>query len=307
MDLVNERISIDMASEKLDPEVLALLVEEVGPFVEEEFSRRFMENTLVKIEAEKAEVSMEKLQQAISTRAKRILRTIPDETYLPVYSSTGLSSSSCELLRAFVIKNKEKVKKLLEASTIEDLGDLINMFLQALIQLPEMMPSVRANVSAAQILAAWIRGDTVDQIAKSHRKEIPSAETLATYIENLFGYKLPWGIAGFIRIARKELEIEKEDLSVVSKYFGSMVKSGVSTPAASWAIMSGVPFRGVAIALARKYLSGEQGWNLPSFRKWKSRVDLIELGSELALDEDDLHDVMQALSLTSDNPLLKWS
>lgn len=90
----------------------------------------------------------------------------------------------------------------------------------------------------------------VDTIAAEFRDDGVDTQKLTKFIEEYFGYAIPWGVSGLIKIACNVLKLEREDLSKHSAFFGSMVKYGIPTPEGAWAMLVGIPFRELAIRVS---------------------------------------------------------
>jgi len=295
--LVQDRISLENAALKLDPEVLALLVEESSPFQETEFSRDFLEHTLAAVQATESKVDIEPLQKAFAQQAKKIIEKLPDPTYLFVYSSTGLTSNSCEIIRKFVKSEEIIFRKLLTERVLEDQDVLISTFLSALVHLDEMQTYIDSSVPIRQLLKEWLLGRRVDEIKNNLDSQAPSIEVLAKFIERFFGFRLPWGISALIKIACKELEIDKDSLPPMVCWLPAMVKYGVPSPIAAWALMSGIHYRQLAIRIAEKYSKEKGEENFRSFQDWKRKLNLMNFAEEMDLDSDIIDDIIPAFMI----------
>jgi hypothetical protein len=84
-----------------------------------------------------------------------------------------------------------------------------------------------------------------------------------------------------------------------------MVKYGVPTPEAAWAMMVGIPFRDLAIRIADGYLRTKEETGFKDFREWLSSLDAERLQHEFGIDSPVLEDIVEALSVVALNPLLE--
>lgn len=142
------------------------------------------------------------------------------------------------------------------------------------------------------------------QLRAEFAADAPTVEELAKFIEDFFGYRLPWGISGYIRIATKMLDLSPASLSSFSRFFPSMVKFGVPFPEAAWAMAAGIPFRRVAMELASRYLREQSSPSYADFREWLGSLDAERLQHEYRLTSPVLEDVTRALARSNINPLL---
>jgi hypothetical protein len=108
-----------------------------------------------------------------------------------------------------------------------------------------------------------------------------------------------------VKITAKVLGLENDDLSNASKFLPTMIKFGVPTPEASWAMMAGVPFRELAIKFAVGYKAKHHKSDLRSFQEWIGTLDSDRLKLEYGLRPPILDDVGNALQRVGINPLLR--
>jgi len=74
-------------------------------------------------------------------------------------------------------------------------------------------------------------------------------------------------MAGCLRIARHVLGIN-EELPELQRWIPSMVKYGVNTPRACWAMSLGTPTRALAAALSRGFLEDSTDTSFRAYLKW---------------------------------------
>jgi hypothetical protein len=80
-----------------------------------------------------------------------------------------------------------------------------------------------------------------------------SPESLGRFIDDLFRYKLPLGVSGYLRIAAESLGLDRSQLSQYARFLPSMIKYGVPDPTACWALSIRVPSRLIAMKAAVAY------------------------------------------------------
>jgi replicative superfamily II helicase len=301
-DLMEKRISEDNLSEILDPEILALLVEEGTDFFH---AQNVLEKTLVNTQAKRMNLSTKPLSTVFEYLAEGIDKTISDKALLKVYSSTGLCSESCIKLGKYIQENGVRIKHLLKNAGPTDVNEIASIFLSGCINISEMRPEREFGGSYEALLLSWLKGTSVPQIVAEFSGQVTSLEELAKFIEDLFEYRLPWGLSALIEISKKELGINDRELSLYVQYFPAMVKFGVPTPEASWALTEGVPFRQIAIEIASKFIQEKSlSCEREDFIKWLSKFSSEQLHFEFGLEGQVLDDVNQALSRAGRNELL---
>ena len=302
--LVDERISEDSLDEILDPEILALLVEEGTNFFSDENLGNVLDSTLVRTQAERAHVPTTLLRKAFADLAKSIEKSVPNESLRQVYSITGLSTESCEMLRSYIELNSTKINNLLRSAGPSNIEEITSIFLNGCLSISEMESKQEFDGSYEKLLLYWIKGFSVPEIISEFSKPMTSSKDLAKLIEDLFGYRLPWGLSALIAVSKKSLGIEDKEVSKYITYFPAMVKFGVPTPEASWAMTAGMPFRKVAIQIAAMYVQ-ERPSEREDFLKWIKNINSEQLHYEFGLEGPILEDVNQALSKAGPNELLK--
>jgi len=304
-DLVDNRLSKSALSEILDPEILALLVEEGTEFFSAQNVEKILDGTLVQAQAKRIRVRTKPLNESFANIAKGITQLLPDKSYQQVYSSTGLSSESCEKLRTYVAENGATITHLLKNAGPSDVIEMATLFFEGCLLTSEMRPEREFGGSYTELLQLWLRGTEIPQIMLEFQEQTTSLEELAKFIEDIFEYRLPWGISALLGISMKELDVEVEELSKYAQYLPTMVKFGVPTPEASWALSAGIPFRETAMEIAAKYLQENRLPSRDDFIQWLGKLNSEELHYEFGLEGSTLEDVNKVLSRSGPNQLLK--
>ena len=302
---LDELLTKSALSETLDPEILALLVEEGPEFLLDENLQKLLSETLVQAQANRSGIGTEKIRQVFQETSEDIINLVPEKSYWPIYSSTGLSSKSCEAIRNYVVENRDRVSTLLREGSPAQVDNFVMMFLDACLTLPEMQPDREFGGSYNELLKSWLNGVSIHELVAEFGDQTTSLEELAKLIEELFAFRLPWGISAFIRIAAKELELQSEELCNFATFFPTMVKFGVPNPVACWAISAGMPYRKTGIDIAAKYLEETSSPNFQEFIEWIGDLNSEDLRYTFGLKGPVLEDVSRALSRSSFNPLLK--
>jgi helicase len=302
-DLVNDRINELEAGDKLDPEVLALVAEE-APADVDQWADEIISGTLAAVQAQKANLSTSALEEAVAATAVRITQEVPDPEVRTAYSATGLRTSSCQTLHQ-VIDNNPDLARYISAATVDDVADFGTVLVNACLTLEEMQPQLDFAGSYEDLLREWLSGLSVQELRLRHGEESTSSMEFGRFLEDFFGYRLPWGIAAIVRIASQSIPLEASEISPVAAFFPSMVKYGLPNPQATWAMSSGIPFRDVAIRVAGLYLRDHEATDYRAFLRWLGTIDLEALAVDFGLRGPILEDVARALSRAGINPLLE--
>ncbi len=302
--LAGERLTLENLREELDPEILALLVEEGSQPISDETISAVLGETLASVQASREKRDVQPLENAVRYTIDNINKIAKDNTYWSAYSSTGLSTASCEVLRGFILTKSDETLDLLKNANSGNLDRLATLFIQASLLVSAIQSEPAFGASLIELLKRWLAGTSIDKLATEY-ETLSSSEELARFIEDFFAYKLPWGVSAIIRIAQKTLGVGDDQLSTFTRFFPTMIKYGVPHPAASWAMAAGVPSRGVAIDLAALYLGSTDRHDYNNFLEWIGTVTDETLRHDLNLHGSILEDVSRVLFASGINPLLK--
>ena len=300
VDLIEERLTESALSAQLDPEILPLLVEESSVLSEVEI-QRLLDETLVQKQAFKDGVDLNRLKKVIEKTAMDI-KTITSPELIPIFSSTGLSGSSCIKITNIINEKKDYYKKLLSNATHNDCEELLDVFLDVCEGISEMkMDDI--DFYFKDILLKWLSGAHIEDIIDEFTDSEFKVEELVQFIETYFSYYLPWGITGFLKIAGSVLEIEDE-MSIYCRFLPSMIKYGVPNPETSWAMSVGVPSRSVATKIALEYLKETIDISYTNFITWFGSFDPELLKYKFDFDAYILEDISKASMRSGINELL---
>jgi helicase len=304
-DLIRGRLSEEVLKTDLDPEVLAMLVEE-GADAESKHIVKDLEESLVYSEAINHPILVNTLKRVFTNIADEIIQRVPDPDFRGIYSATGLSSISCELIRKHIASNEVGIGNLLESGEQGQIDEIVDMLLPVCLTLPEMQPERHFGGSYSELLKQWIKGTEILTLINEFGSLASSTDDLGRFIDDLFRYRLPWGISAYIKISSKILDIDRQTLPDFIKYFSSMVKFGLPDYPACWAMTTGIPSRQVAINLAAAFRDeAPTPLKYQDFIAWLSSMNIERLRMDFGLSGPILEDVSRSMFLASMNPLLR--
>jgi hypothetical protein len=185
------------------------------------------------------------------------------------------------------------------------LDEMINLLLPMCLVLSEMQPARPFSGSYRDLLRRWIDGTEIRDLILEFGEQAGSPEALGRFMDDLFCYRLPWGISGYIRIALKVLDIERTELSDFAKFFPSMVKFGLPDPVACWAMSVGIPSRRTAIEVAAAYRKEVTTLGYENFLEWLGTLNSERLHYDFGLTSPLLEDVHRVIFISGVNPLLR--
>ena len=301
--LVESRITTDALNAALDPDVLAMVVEEGENLFSQESVREVINESLTAIQARRDGVDDTSLQNTIFILGKEI-ETRSSFNELTVFSSTGLSSESCRSLSDYIKEEEESIRSLLTERRTNDIDSIIELMVEPVLGLQEMQSQYPFLGNLSDLLKNWIQGRPINAIMQEMQEDLPP-EDLSRVIEDLLINKLPWGISAFLRISRAIFGFSDTEISQYLKFFPSMVKYGVPSPEAAWAMSSGIPFRRTAIEIASAYAREVENINYKTFQEWVGNISTEDLSFKYMLKDPVLTDVNKELSQSFVNDMLR--
>lgn len=307
-ELTRVRLSADAienAAGVLDPEVLAIAVEEGIDSVDSDSWDSSLKGTYVEVQAKETQHELEPLLQVVRTAARNVFTRAPEASWRRVYAQTGLSSFSCSRLRDFVTAHSDDLRRLLPAAGNDDLQELSHHVMDIGFQLPEAQTTVSFAGDPEFLLALWLEGSPVEEIYSKVADAVDSGEQLSRFIEDLFGYRFPWIVSAFLRISREELGFDNNGLSDYARNYPTMIKYGVPDPIAAWAMSAGIPTRRTAILLAGAF--GRENYSLTheDFVTWLATLSDDTLVHDYGITGFILEDLRYKLGRMAINPLLR--
>lgn len=298
--LVADRISSADAAAQLDADLLALLVEEGQTALDDDDLAATFESSLFSIQARETDIPVQPLIQIMTSTARRISEDVPDVDTRRVYASTGLSSLSCQAIARHVSSSLPAVIRLLSDANLGDRDVAVDLLLDGLAEVREMEPRAALPVDTRGLLSAWLDGDSVLQISEDLGLDDP--QDVTEFVEDAFSYRLPWGASGYLRVASAMTDTTVA--STLAANLPGMIKYGVPSPEAAWAMSAGIASRGAAMAVAGEYLRSGEDRSAPSFRRWLGRLDPEALAERLGFRGAELESTARAVLRSHPNDLL---
>lgn len=299
-DLIEERISTADVAAQLDADLLALLVEEDAVGIEAENLAETLSSSLFHLQAIDAGLDVSPIIQVMSDTAIQISQNIPSVETRRVYASTGLSSRSCGTISNHIAANSAAVSHMLAASTLDEREDLVDLLLEGMSEISEMEPRAALPIDTRALLTAWCNGKLVRDMAERFDAD---PQEVTEFIEDSFSYRLPWGITGYLRIA--SVETSTPNSSPLTANIAGMLKFGVPSPEAVWALSAGVASRTASLMVADVYLRQGGDRSAIRFRRWLGRLDPDSLAERLGLTGAELEATARAVLRAQPNEYLQ--
>lgn len=247
-DLANDRLSNDVFRYQMDSELLGLMVEEtIGSEAEKRFEE-FLGHSFVRIQALSEQISLQPLRQRAFETLTAIRIEVVDDSLRAVFAKTGYDVRSCQ---AIVSRISEKADVLRPLLTSPDASPhiLIASILTDIGSLPQMVTDYEFEGDLGELAADWIGQLPMPEVVERYLPNGADERKFHRFLADFFGFRLPWGIGAYTQIAENVLGISGQ-LAESPRWLPSMVRYGVPTPKATWAMTLGCPSRELASVLA---------------------------------------------------------
>lgn len=282
-DLIQTQFTDDELTENfserlIDTHLLSMLVEESVDTPNEKILKDFLNDSLVKVQAITEGLDIEPLIKASTTVVHKIYNETKDENLRKIFSRTGLSIKSCKILSSRIQDNigifvdfckgngkQEFVLKFI-IDNLQDLNEMIGKEI-----------SYKDKFDDNDLISGWINLMSIPALATEFTNE-NEIEKVAEYIDTKFVYKLSWGANAFTQILAYNMGMELKDLPLFLKELSSMIKFGVNSQYASWAMSLGINSRNLAYRIGTKFKEevGETDFN--KFIEWFKQLNTDKLG-----------------------------
>lgn len=276
--------------ERLDAEMLIMLAEE--NLTDSQDILSLFNHTLASIQIRK-DSNYEYYQNLFLENMIESYDSVRDTInfkYLPVFKKTGLSSDSCIKIANFIIQNQVWVKDFIQVSSIDE---TIKTLLDFLVDLKEFSYDKDIGIDYFELFQEWMKGENIKSILRKY-DDIITPEEISRFIESNFSNTLPWIVSGFTQIFIAVNDIKESEISDYIKFLPAMIKNGVPTPAASWAISLGIPYRHTAIDISNMF-EQENFKGYDDFIKYVSRLTIDDLVNVYGLESPLLEEVYKKL------------
>jgi hypothetical protein len=298
-EVTANRLSTEGLGAEIDSDILALLAEEVdlkgtlsdllgGSLFAVQAQRLWPEDRLIWIRD---------VEEAVAHIAARV----PDRAKRVLYSGTGLSSQSCAALDEYVASHVGELSRALTAFSFERPYEILTLAREAMASVSEMEPRFDYPGDVDELLRLWLLGNPVAELISLIPPGI-EVEQLAQFIQDYFVYRLPWGLSAFLTMVRAgvggtvfQTTFEKLD------NLPAMVRYGLPSREATWAMSAGISSRRLALRLAERF--GRRDASPRVFRQWLADIP-TEVLEEYGLSGSDLRQTLRTAASAFPNPLV---
>ena len=137
------------------------------------------------------------------------------------------------------------------------------------------------------LIEDWLGQKPMREIASDHLPEDSDVNRFQRdFMADYFGYKLPWGIASFVRIANNTLKLDGVASAIV-QWLAPMVRYGVATRGATWAMTVGCPTRDLSTRIAEAFTEDIPEGTYRDFIQWFSSLTSEDFISRMNATPDE--------------------
>ena len=269
--LIEDRLSREEFRANLDSDLLVTLVEEtVGTKAEEQF-RSLVGDSFVSIQARNTRQPTGRLVETGVETIQQIRSEVPDSLQREAFALTGLDVASCTVIEQRILQDADTIRSLLTESFTQA-QDIALTVHRTIGGLNSLSPKDETIENLEDVMEDWLGQVPMPEIIAAY---LPSRADVNRFqrevVSDYFGYRLPWGIASFIRIADNALQIG-DDISTTAQWLAPMVRHGVSTVQAAWAMTVGCPTRDLSVKIAEAFAEVNVHGAYTDFIEWFSSL-----------------------------------
>lgn len=124
----------------------------------------------------------------------------------------------------------------------------------------------------------------------------------ADIVDGIMGHDAPWAVSALVGIAALETGTDAASLPPSIRHLPGMLRHGVASPEASWAMRLGVTSRRAAMSMAA---DSPAGIGFADFAAWLSGIDAATLSGRYGAEEGDATRIAAAASGILPNRLVR--
>ena len=201
---------------------------------------------------------------------KDIRQEIPEETRRRAFALTGLDVATCKTIETRILANLDRVRYLLTDPEVQP-QEIIRTIHSAIADLPSFTPRYDFVGDIDELIQDWLAQKSMQDITSQH---LPAANSdlnrfQRDLIGDYFGYKLPWAIASYIGIANNAMGLDG-NVSKDVQWLAPMLRYGVATKEAAWAMTVGCPTRDLSTRIADAFVTYDPDGTYRDFVRWFS-------------------------------------
>lgn len=261
-----EREELAVWLDFLDAQLIALMEEQHAREITPDDLQALLQRSLLMLQLEsepEGVLTAELANDLLYARVQSIRSRFPARRQRQNFYRLGFPLSDCETVES----NKDDLlAKFLAARDYcrwptATRCDFLASVLAFLLRLRELRPQESSLAGKLKenwqqvwrhVLALWLQGHTcnemIDHLSVAQATDSPAE--LSVFIDDLFGYRAPWGLNALSAYLQQIATETGQELPSITDYFPALLKYGVHSPAASSLLALGLESRKLALKLA---------------------------------------------------------
>ena len=196
---------------------------------------------------------------------------MPEGPRREAFALTGLDVATCTAIEKRILEDEEQIRRMLTDQDVHP-HDIVHTIHSSIADLRSFTPKFDFVGNVDELIEDWLGQRPMREVISEH---LPPNSDVNRFQRDLigdyFGYKLPWGVAGFIRIADQALQLNGI-VSTTVQWVAPMVRYGVATRGAAWAMIVGCPTRQLATSIADAFTQYNSAGTYRDFIQWFSSL-----------------------------------
>ncbi|GIK37993.1 MAG: hypothetical protein BroJett011_18260 [Chloroflexota bacterium] len=272
----------------LDSQLIALTEEQVNEEITPDDLQNLMQRSLLILQLEaqpQGELTAELARDLLYARLESIRRRFPTRRQRHRFYRLGFPISDCERVDDH---RDNLLNQILAAQDYYDWNpdircEYLISLLEFLFELDQLRPDASSLPTELKngwrkladllgletwqqldewqmlwrvVLKLWLQGYTAQEMAheRAVKQSIDSPADISVLIDDLFGYRAPWGLNALVAYLQEFVTETDEEIPRVVSYFAALLKYGVHSPAASSLLAFGLNSRKIALKMAEQCL-----------------------------------------------------
>jgi len=245
----------------LDAELLALTEEAKPAELTPDFLQDLMHNSLAVLQAgklERADERITNIRDILFARVRYVHSRARLASQRQRYYQLGLPLDDCKKIedRQDELLNLFMQAERFETWDVDKRCEYLVKLADFLLTLGELKPNDDAvNGCWPQVLRLWLQGHNPNEIVQDPvvAAYTQSPAEVSFYIDDVFNYKLPWGLNALSVYLAKLAEEHGSSVPPIVAYLSALIKYGVHSPVASSLLAFGMTSRRLALHLSATY------------------------------------------------------
>ena len=284
--LVEDRLTQDDFRAQLDSDLLSTLVEEtVGTDAETRFTS-LIGGSFVSIQARNQGRDTSRLVETGIGVIDEIRQEVPEDSRREAFALTGLDVATCVAIEQRILADSDRIRYLLTEVGVRP-QDIILAIHLVIADLYSFAPKYDFVGAIDDLIEDWLGQKPMREIASDHLPQDSDVNRFQRdFMADYFGYKFPWGIASFVRIANNTLQLDGAASATV-QWLAPMVRYGVATRGAAWAMTVGCPSRDLSTRIAEAFAEDIPAGTYRNFIQWFSGLTSEDFISRMNATPDE--------------------